>query len=152
MTVLVLGATGSVGRALVPGATGSWAGTRRARRGSGGQADVDTWLPAARALEAASPRVRAYELPTIARLSRLSQAWINTAMRFGVADRHARQQTITLYLDKEPFRDALGVPDEDEIDVLLLDRNGGVLWHKRGRCDEQGARELEAAVQRAIAG
>jgi len=53
-------------------------------------------------------------------------------VRAGIPDRLARQRTINLYLDKDAYRQALDLPDEDHIYVLLIDGAGHVLWRERG--------------------
>jgi hypothetical protein len=110
------------------------------------QAQVDTWIPFARQLEAAHPEVRYYELPTIQRLNSLARTFINEGMRAGIPDRVARERTITLYLDKEAFREALQLPGEDDICVLLLDRQGQVLWRAEGAFTPEKGDSLAAAV------
>ena len=93
------------------------------------QGEVNTWVPTVQKLESAYPGVRYYELPTIRPLNRLVQAFINSGMRAGIPDRLARERTITLYLDKDEFRQALQLPHEDHIYVLLLDHQGQVRLH-----------------------
>ena len=112
------------------------------------QAEVDTWLPWAEQLERTHAGVRAYELPTIQRLNRLVQAFIDGGMRAGIPDPVARERTITLYVDKGAFRRALDLPNEDAIYVLLLDRAGQVL----GRAAGVYTPEKGEALARAIAG
>jgi hypothetical protein len=96
------------------------------------QSQVDTWIPFARQLEETHSTVRYYELPTIQRLNVLARTFINEGMRAGIPDPVARERTITLYLDKNTFREALQLPREDDIYVLLLDRQGQVLWRAEG--------------------
>jgi hypothetical protein len=93
---------------------------------------VDTWIPAAQALEARHTGVRYYELPTIRRMGPLRRTFINEGMRAGIPDPVARERTITLYLDKTSFRQALELEDEDTVYALLVDRDGQVLWRSSG--------------------
>jgi hypothetical protein len=115
------------------------------------QREVDTWIPFARQLERTHPQVRYYELPTIRRLNVLSRTFINEGMRAGIPDPVARERTITLYVDKDRFRQALQLPTEDHISVLLLDRQGTVLWRAEGLFASEKAESLESAVQGASA-
>jgi len=96
------------------------------------QGEVNTWIPTVQQLEADHPGLRYYELPTIRPLNRLVRAFINSGMRAGIPDRLARARTITLYLDKKTFREALQLKDEKHIYVLLIDKKGHVLWRERG--------------------
>ena len=109
----------------------------------------NTWLPVARAIEERNPDVCVYELPVIRRMSRLSRWMLDTAMRRGIPDRYAREHTITLYLDKPEFRRAVGIDSEDQIEVMLVDRNGRLLWRRAGPCDPAGQAALERAVAEA---
>jgi hypothetical protein len=111
------------------------------------QNQVDTWIPFARQLEGTHAGVRYYELPTIQQLNVLARTFINEGMRAGIPDPMARERTITLYLDKTAFREALQLPGEDDIHVLLLDRQGQVLWRTEGRFAPEKGDSLTAAVQ-----
>jgi hypothetical protein len=110
------------------------------------QALVDSWSPVIAHLLARYTDLRLYELPTISRGNPLFRASLDRAMRGGIPDRQARDHTITLYLDKAAFRQALDLPHEDTIYALLLDRTGRVLWRGQGERTAQLARELEQAL------
>jgi hypothetical protein len=111
------------------------------------QSQVDTWIPLARQLEEAHPALRYYELPTIQRLNALARTFINEGMRAGIPDPVSRERTITLYVDKTAFKQALQLPREDDIYVLLLDREGRVLWRAEGILTQEKGESLAAAVQ-----
>jgi hypothetical protein len=111
------------------------------------QTQVDTWIPFAKQLEEASLVMRYYELPIIQRLNTLARTFINEGMRAGIPDLVARERTITLYLDKKAFREALQLPGEDDIYVLLLDRQGRVLWRAEGAFTPEKGESLAAAVR-----
>ena len=110
------------------------------------QAVVDTWTAAIRELLARYPDLRFYELPTISRGNPLFRAWLDGAMRGGIPDRQSREQTITLYLDKLAFRQALDLRHEDTIYVLLVDRGGHIFWRAEGEYSAQLVAELERAL------
>jgi hypothetical protein len=111
------------------------------------QTQVDTWIPFARQLEEAYPAVRYYELPTIQRLNALARTFINEGMRAGIPGQVARERTITLYLDKKAFREALQLSGEDDIHVLLLDRQGRVLWRAEGAFTPDKGDSLASAIR-----
>ena len=111
------------------------------------QSQVDTWIPFAKQLEEAHPGLRYYELPTIQRLNALARTFINEGMRAGIPDPVARERTITLYVDKNAFKQALQLPGEDDIYVLLLDREGRVLWRAEGTFTQELGESLAAAVR-----
>ncbi len=114
------------------------------------QALIDTWLPLAQRLAAAHDRFRYYELPTISRAYSLMSFVIDGGMRAGIPDPVARATTITLYIDKKPFRQALDLPHEDTVYALLLDQTGKVVWRAAGACTGQLSADLEQTVARLL--
>ena len=111
---------------------------------------VDTWIPFAGKLEEEYEGVRYYELPVIQRLNVLARTFIDGGMRAGIPDPQARARTITLYVDKVAFRSALELPGEDGIYVLLVDRQGRVLWRSQGPFTPEKGQSLDAAIQGAL--
>jgi hypothetical protein len=114
------------------------------------QMEVNTWVPFVKGLVKHYPTVNYYELPTIWKMSRLQQKFIDMGMRLGIPDRSARQATITLYLDKQAFRQALELRSEDEIHVLLVTPAGEVLWRTGGSFSAEKGDSLSAALTAAI--
>ena len=114
------------------------------------QADVDTWLPMAGELEGEYEGLRYYELPTIRKVNRAYQWFINNGMRMGIKDPKARERTITLYLDKRSFRGALGLPHEGTIYALLVKPNGEVLWMVQGVSSKAKKMALIQAIEREL--
>ena len=111
------------------------------------QAEVDTWLPIAKNLSLQFEPFVYYELPTIDRLPRLARRFIDGGMRSGIQDPTARQTTITLYLDKVPFRRALDIDSEETITVLLIDKEGKVLWRSQGPATPEAENTLTAFIR-----
>ena len=103
------------------------------------------------ALTEAHPGLEWYELPTLSALPAFLQFFIDSGMRGGITGPDARARTITLYLDKAKFRAALGLGDEDAIYVLLVDREGNVLWAASGPLTGDAPPDgLVRAVERAL--
>jgi hypothetical protein len=93
---------------------------------------------AARLIAIKSPAGFQYcELPTIDKLNLLVRWFINNGMRRGIRDHTAHARTITLYVDKAPFRRTLNIPDEKQIYAILIDRSWGVLWRAEGDFEER---------------
>jgi hypothetical protein len=115
------------------------------------QNEVDTWMPLLEQIESRIPVIRAYELPVLRSMNRLSQWMIDSGMRGGIPDPATRARTITLYLDKQRFRQEMGLPDEDHIYVLLVDRDGLVHWQTRGPYSPEKASSLLAVVEHKLA-
>ena len=111
------------------------------------QQRVDTWIPFVGRLEEEHAGVRYYELPVIQRLNVLGRSFIDGGMRAGIPDPKARARTITLYLDKVAFRSALELPGEEDIYVLLVDRQGRVLWRAQGAFTHEKGESLDAAIR-----
>ena len=107
------------------------------------QKNVDTWIHQMKRFEA-SPGFRYYELPTIEKMNSMVRWFINGGMRRGIPDPAARARTITLYIDKAPFCEALNITDEKQIYAILVDRSGRVLWRAAGDFDEAKAASLQA--------
>ena len=112
------------------------------------QSDVDTWVPFVKPLVERMPGTEYYEIPTIKRMIAPMRWMINGGMRGGIDDRGARARTITLYLDKEPFKRALAITDENTIHVLIVDRDGRVLWRTTGAFSAEKGAALEAVLKR----
>jgi hypothetical protein len=113
------------------------------------QALVDTWLPPAAALADSVGDLQYYELPVLSRGYKLVRRFIDGGMRAGISDLDSRERTITLYIDKKSFREALGIPNEDTIYVLVLGSDGrvtlmldGAYSEDKGSSVHRAAREL----------
>ena len=106
------------------------------------QGDVDSWMPFLKSMAVPRPRLRTYELPVLGRGYRFMRSFIDGGMRRGIPDAAVRAATITLYIDKARFREALSLPDEDRIYILLVDQQGRVQWRTDGRFDERAGAEL----------
>lgn len=115
------------------------------------QALVDSWMPLANRLQEQREDLVAYELPVIQSRSRLSQWFIDSGMRAGIPDRRIREHTITLYLDKAPFLDALDISDDHTIQILVVDRLGRVVWRTAGAWDEEREEDLVSFFDQQIA-
>jgi hypothetical protein len=63
-------------------------------------------------------------------------------MRAGIPNPKSRERTITLYLEKDDFRAALDLGDEEHIFALLIDRQGEELWRARGPHSQSSEAEL----------
>ena len=112
---------------------------------------VDGWVPYLKLLAEKVPAFRFYEIPTLARMNTLYRWGIDSGMRAGIPDPRTRAITITLYLDKEAYRRALEIPDEETIHLFLVDRSGHIYWRGAGEASEEKAIALADAVAAAYA-
>ena len=85
-------------------------------------------------------------LPTIDALPALSRTFINEGMRAGIPNAKARERTITLYVDTARFMRELDIPTKNDVHVLLVDRQGAILWRTTGSFDAAKGRELAQAI------
>ena len=79
------------------------------------QDDVDTWVPFLKSIAAKHAGLKAYELPTLNRTYRMVRGFIDGGMARGIPEKATRETTITLYIDKAPFKQALSITAEDRI-------------------------------------
>ena len=110
------------------------------------QDQVDTWAPLLDELEGTVPGFRYYELPVIRSMNRFSQWMLDEGMRAGIPSQPVRARTITIYTDKEEFRSALQMPEENNIYLMLVTQHGEILWRGRGAYTQETARSLSQAV------
>lgn len=111
------------------------------------QLDVNTWVPFIQELERTVPGVVYYELPTIWEMAALSRMFLNEGMRAGIPDQKSRERTITLYLNKAEFQKATGIDGDSRMHVLLVNRQGDILWRTTGNYSEEKGSQLLAAIE-----
>ena len=111
------------------------------------QNTVNTWLPFVEQLEQDYDGVLYYELPVIRRMNFIARTFINEGMRAGIPDSKARDRTITLYLDKQAFRQALDLPHERDIYILIVDREGNVVWRTEGAFTPEKGEALTRTIE-----
>jgi hypothetical protein len=97
---------------------------------------IETWIPFIQTLIAEHLNIQFYELPTLRKFNFLSQRIIDSGMRSGIRSKEMRARTITLYIDKVEFDQALDIPTEDTISLFLVDCNGNILWRDTGTFTE----------------
>jgi len=110
------------------------------------QMEVNSWIAFVQDLEKQTTGLFYYELPTIEDRNILSKVFINEGMRAGIPNQTSRERTITLYLDKSAFKQALGMPEEEHIYLLLVDQMGNVLYSTRGAFTPQAGDGLSRAI------
>jgi hypothetical protein len=111
------------------------------------QRDVDTWTPALADLGKRVNGLHVYEMPTLSRAYRFARRMIDGGMAKGIKDRQVREATATAFIDKGPFKKALGIDSEDTIHAFVVRRDGTVTWHGRGPLAPQSLAALTAAVE-----
>lgn len=110
------------------------------------QEDIDTWIPRADSLEKAFEDFTFYEFPILPEMNAVSRWFIYQGMRSGITSDPARARTVTFHLDKEPFRESLGIESEDYISVFLVNAEGAVLWRATGKWNREKEEDLRRAM------
>jgi hypothetical protein len=96
------------------------------------QKQVDTWMPLAQALQHTNFNFRWYRVPVSERENFIFRWWENSSMRSEETDPETWPWIVPLYVNKAEFRNALQIQNEHDIVVLLVDRQGHVLWRASG--------------------
>jgi hypothetical protein len=112
------------------------------------QEDVDTWIPRADSLESEQEGFTFYEFPVLPEMNAVSRWFIYQGMRSGIASEAARARTVTFHLNKDEFRENLGIESEDYISVFLVDSEGKVIWRTSGTWSQQKEDELREVLAR----
>ena len=109
---------------------------------------VDSWVPFLSQLVTEFPGFDFYELPTIRKMNVLYRRFIDGGMRAGIPSKETRRRTVTLYIDKEPFKEALNITTEDTIHLFLIDSQGYVKWYDTGEVTREKAESLTDAIKK----
>ena len=110
------------------------------------QSEVDTWLPSLKDLLEVRKDVDYFELPTISRMNAVMRWIIYRGMRSGIKDEADRARTVTLHIDKEPFKSGLKIDSEESIVLVVVDDKGKVIWRSEGAFEEERWKELVAVL------
>lgn len=107
------------------------------------QEDINTWIDATKGFYDLYEDFEFYELPVIKAMNFFMRFNINNGMRYGIPDKDQRLRTVTMYINKESFKAALNIPNEDSIQALLLDASGKILWREAGIASEDKIESLK---------
>jgi len=107
---------------------------------------VDSWVPFLESVIKEHPNFDFYELPTIRRMNFVYRRFLDGGMRAGIPSKETRRRTITLYIDKEPFKESLEILTEETIHLFLVDSDGNITWRNEGAVTEEKAKSLSDAV------
>jgi hypothetical protein len=110
--------------------------------------DVDSWMPAAQALQHSSFQFRYYQLPVAERENFIFRWWETSSMRNDETDPETWHWIVPLFVDRQEFLRDLDIPNQKQVVVLLVDRQGHILWRSSGAMTEdKRAALLQAAGQ-----
>jgi hypothetical protein len=110
--------------------------------------DVDSWLPAAQALQHSNFEFRYYQLPVAERENMLFRWWETSSMRSDETDPVTWHWIVPLFVDRQKFLRDLDIPNQKQVIILLVDRQGHILWRSSGSMNEdKRAALMQAAGQ-----
>jgi hypothetical protein len=89
---------------------------------------------------------RWYRMPVSSRENFIFRWWENASMRSDETDPETWPWIVPLYVDKNDFLHRLQIPNERQIAVLLVNKQGKVLWSATGPLTPDKRTALQAAV------
>lgn len=110
------------------------------------QKDVDSWLPAAQALQHMNFQFHYYELPVEGRENFIFRWWDTSSLRSEQNDPQMWPWIVPLFVDRGNLTRELKIPNAKQVVALLVDRQGRILWRASGPMTAQLRSELMAAV------
>jgi hypothetical protein len=108
--------------------------------------DVQSWLPVAQGLQHSNFKFRYYELPVNAKENFVFRWWDTSSMRSDETDPVMWHWIVPLFVDRQDFRKQLDIPNLKQVVVMLVDRQGHVLWRASGAMSEDKRASLLAAA------
>lgn len=110
------------------------------------ETQIDTWMPVAQALQHTNFNFRWYRMPVSSRENFIFRWWDNSSMRSDETDPETWPWIVPLYVDKNDFRRNLQIPNERQVSVLLVNKQGKVLWRAEGSLTPDKRTSLLAAA------
>lgn len=107
---------------------------------------IKTWMPTAEGLQHTNFNFHWYQLPVSDHENFVFRWWDNSSMRSDNTDPESWPWIVPLYVDVNHFRRDLHIPNERQIAVLLVDKQGKVLWRSEGSITPEKRASLLAAV------
>ncbi|OFV82849.1 MAG: hypothetical protein A2W26_12695 [Acidobacteria bacterium RBG_16_64_8] len=115
------------------------------------QDDVENWQPHLAEVVEAHPSLEIWVVPALSRSYRFWHRAVESGMRAGLPDSHARRHTLITYLDLRYVQRALDMADRDDIHLYLLDPRGAVRWQGRGGYSQATLDALGDALREVLA-
>ncbi len=107
---------------------------------------VEAWTGRFREEFGEEARVTFYEIPMIGGLARFGKWFIDGSMRRGTP-KPDHEHVITVYGGADAWKQRLGVTDEKDAFLVLLDKTGKVAWVQHGRFDAAKFQALANTVR-----
>ncbi|MGA7521164.1 MAG: hypothetical protein WBW84_01695 [Acidobacteriaceae bacterium] len=110
------------------------------------QKEIDSWLPAAQALQHSNFQFRWYELPISGRENFVFRWWQTSSIRSDQTDPETWPWIVPLFVDRHKFQQDLAIPNEKHVVALLVNRQGQILWRASGPMTPDTRATLMAAA------
>jgi hypothetical protein len=96
------------------------------------QSAIDSWLPAAQALQHSNFQFRWYQLPISSKENFVFRWWETSSLRSDQTDPESWPWIVPLFVDRHRFQQDLAIPNEKQVVILLVNRQGQILWRASG--------------------
>ena len=96
------------------------------------QNDINSWMSTAQALQHLDFQFRYYQLPVAEKENFVFRWWETSSMRSDQTDPEAMHWIVPVWLDRKKFFQDLAIPNDKQVVVLLIDRQGKILWRTTG--------------------
>ena len=112
---------------------------------------VEAWAKRFRQDFAKQPKVTFFEVPMIGGLARMGKWFIDSGMRRGTP-KSDYGNVITVYGGTDAWKQKAGFKDPNAAYLILIDRNGKVVWRHAGGFADEPYATLSSTVSSLLAG
>ena len=106
---------------------------------------VEAWTRRFRQEFDQQPKVTFYEIPMIGGIARLGKWFIDSGMRRGTP-KADHENVITVYGGTDSWKQRVSYGDPGAAYLILIDRNGKVVWRHSGAFDEEQYKSLSSEI------
>lgn len=110
------------------------------------QKQIESWLPAAQALQHASFQFHWYQLPISNKENFIFRWWETSSIHSDQTDPETWHWVVPLFVDRHKFRQDLNIPNVKQVVVMLVNRQGQILWRASGPMTPDKRASLMAAA------
>jgi hypothetical protein len=110
------------------------------------QKEIESWLPAAQALQHTNFQFRWYQLPISNKENFVFRWWETSSLRSDQTDPETWPWIVPLFVDRHKFQHDLAIPNEKQVVALLVNRQGQILWRASGPMTPEKRASLMAAA------
>ena len=112
------------------------------------QVVANTWLPFVQGIADEHTEFAYYNIPVFPDIESAFRVLARTGLILLIQDEHLREITSTVFLDnRDEFLSALAIPTVEEVQILLMARDGVVLWRETGEFTDAKGEALLAVVE-----